>query len=192
MQPGPIGDTLLITSEPQSVMAAAAAIDPTADEHIIHVLRQIDPNSVSMSPPLSAAPPSPTRQPRPPLQMQPPQRHSRRRHHRSRWRKNGTIRIAAGGAGVALSLGGRGNCRQQQGRGPPQRKVQFAERHGAPADDGPAPAHARCGDAQGGRLRQQLPHVSARGQRVENPAHLWLRDPGRPNISSLSVRVRFS
>ena len=73
MQPGPIGDTLLITSEPQSVMAAAAAIDPTADEHIIHVLRQIDPNSVSMSPPLSAAPPSPTRQPRPPLQMQPPQ-----------------------------------------------------------------------------------------------------------------------
>ena len=51
---GPHEGTVFITSEPQSICAAHAAVDPQRSTHIITLLRRIDPASLP-----SAAPPAP-------------------------------------------------------------------------------------------------------------------------------------
>jgi len=54
-QPGPVDGTLLVTSEPQSIHGAHAALDPLANPHRFMVLRLTDPESITASPPVSAA-----------------------------------------------------------------------------------------------------------------------------------------
>ena len=49
-QPGPVGGTVLCTSEPQSMAAAAEAIAPNVPTHAFRLLRLIDPSSIPESP----------------------------------------------------------------------------------------------------------------------------------------------
>merc|ERR1719473_33652 len=48
-QPGPVGGTLLMTSEPQAIMPAVEALAP-APSHEFRLLRLIDPASIPESP----------------------------------------------------------------------------------------------------------------------------------------------
>lgn len=49
-QPGPAGGTVLVTSEPMSIMAAKDAINPSASSHSMQLLRIIDPATLPGSP----------------------------------------------------------------------------------------------------------------------------------------------
>ena len=47
-QPGPVEGTLVITSEPQSVMGAHAAVDPNLEAHVFTLLREVDTKSIKL------------------------------------------------------------------------------------------------------------------------------------------------
>ena len=60
-QSGPVGGTLLITSEPQSIYPAAEAINPNVGTHVFRILRLLDGATTPAAPP-----------PQPPAALQPP------------------------------------------------------------------------------------------------------------------------